>query len=147
MKKQFSIITSVLLLTLIAITSSSCKSTPQKQGNSKEESSEMITKASNLSEVEVYYFHATRRCATCEAVEEVTKEALAEEFGKDISFNSINREEQTDHPLIKKHNISGQTLLIVKGNQTENLTNFAFMNARTNPEKLKTKIKETIESL
>jgi len=146
MKNKFSIITSALLLTLIAITSSSCNSTPKKQDN-KEESPEMTSHVSDLSDVKVYYFHATRRCATCEAVEEVTKEALAEEFGEDISFNSINREEQKDHPLIKKHNISGQTLLIVKGNESEDLTSFAFMNARTKPEKLKTKIRETIESL
>jgi hypothetical protein len=80
-------------------------------------------------------------------VEEVTKETLAEKYGETVSFHSINREEKKDHPLIKKHNVSGQTLLIVKGDKAENLTNYAFMNARTNPEKLKAKIEETVESL
>ena len=28
--------------------------------------------------IEVYYFHYTRRCITCNAVETVTKEAIAE---------------------------------------------------------------------
>lgn len=146
MKKRLSTVASLLVLTIMVITSSSCNSTAQKQ-DKKPETSEETSKVTDLSGVEVYYFHATRRCATCEAVEEVTKEALSENYGEDVSFNSINREEQKDHPLIKEHNISGQTLLIVKGNASEDLTNFAFMNARTNPEKLKSKITETIESL
>lgn len=98
-------------------------------------------------ETMVYYFHATRRCATCQAVENATKEALAEYFGEEITFTSINREEDKDNPLIEKHNINGQTLLVIKGEKVVNLTNDAFMNARTKPEKLKEKIKATIETL
>jgi hypothetical protein len=97
--------------------------------------------------VEVYYFHATNRCVTCEAVEAVTKEALKQYYGDQITLKSINREEDKDNPLIEKHQISGQTLLILKGDKAENLTNFAFMNARTKPEKLKAKIKETIDKM
>lgn len=97
--------------------------------------------------VEVYYFHATNRCVTCEAVEAVTKEALKQYYGDQITLKSINREEDKTNPLIKKHQISGQTLLILKGEKAVNLTNDAFMYARTNPDKLKTKIKETIEKM
>ncbi|MFY9151658.1 MAG: nitrophenyl compound nitroreductase subunit ArsF family protein [Prolixibacteraceae bacterium] len=101
----------------------------------------------NILPVEVYYFHATNRCVTCEAVEAVTKEALKQFYGDQIVLKSINREEDKTNPLIKKHKIAGQTLLILKGDKAENLTNFAFMNARTNPDKLKKKIKETIEKM
>ena len=46
------------------------------------------------STVKGYYFHGTRRCATCKAVEEVTKEILNEYYAteladKTISFESI----------------------------------------------------------
>ncbi len=96
-------------------------------------------------EVTAYYFHATRRCATCEAVEKVTKEALQEYYGDKITFQSINRENETE--LTQKFNVSGQSLLIVKGTTVVNLTNDAFLNARTNPDKLKSKIKATIDEL
>jgi hypothetical protein len=100
-----------------------------------------------ISGVEVYYFHATNRCVTCEAVESVTREALKQYFGEQITLQSINRDENKDNPLIEKHQISGQTLLVIKGDKAVNLTNFAFMNARTKPDKLKQKIKETIEKM
>jgi hypothetical protein len=101
----------------------------------------------SVENVKVYYFHATRRCATCEAVESVTKEALKENYGEKVAFQSINIEEDKDNPLVKKYEISGQTLIIINGDNSKNLTNFAFMNARTRPEKLKVKIKSTIDSM
>ncbi len=97
--------------------------------------------------VKAYYFHATRRCVTCQAVEAVTKEALKEYYGDQVSFQSINREEDSKNPLIEKYKISGQTLLIVKGDKVINLTNEAFLNARTKPDKFKAKLKSTIESI
>lgn len=97
--------------------------------------------------VEVYYFHATHRCETCMAVEEVTKEALKQYYGDQVIFKSINSEEDKNNPLIKKYKVSGQTLLVTKGDKSEDLTNFAFMNARTRPDNLKTKIKETVDKM
>jgi hypothetical protein len=97
--------------------------------------------------IEVYYFHATNRCVTCQAVETVTKEALKQYYGDQITLKSINREEDKTNPLIGKYKIAGQTLLILKGDKAVDLTNFAFMNARTKPEKLKAKIKDTIDKM
>ena len=99
------------------------------------------------SDVEAYYFHATHRCATCQAVESVTIEALKEYYGEKVSFQSINREKESDNPMIEKYKISGQTLLIIKGDKVVNLTNDAFMNARSNPDKFKAKIKSTVDSM
>ncbi|WP_010421629.1 nitrophenyl compound nitroreductase subunit ArsF family protein [Anaerophaga thermohalophila] len=143
MKKALSTLTFFMLLAVVSVTAQCCNSSAQKSDSSQSQQEE-VTKASD---VKVYYFHATRRCATCQAVEKVTKEALAEKYGDAVSFESINLEEKKNHPLIEKHNVSGQTLLIIKGDKAENLTNYAFMNARTNPDKLKSKIEETIESL
>jgi len=80
-------------------------------------------------------------------VEAVAKEAIEEYYGDKVSYVVINREEDKDNPLVKKYEISGQTLLIVKGEKAVNLTNEAFLNARTNPDKLKVKIKSTIDSM
>ncbi|MBT4400042.1 MAG: hypothetical protein HN686_01810 [Bacteroidetes bacterium] len=101
----------------------------------------------NSKDVKVYYFHATARCATCKAVEAVTQKTLKDSYGDKVSFTSINREKEKDNPLIKKYKVSGQTLLVVKGDKVVNLTNDAFLNARTKPEKLTSKIKSTIDKL
>jgi hypothetical protein len=98
-------------------------------------------------EVTAYYFHATRRCATCEAVEKVTSEILKETYGDKVSFKSINREEDKDNPLIEKYKINAQTLIIVKGDEMVDLTTNAFLNARSNPEKLEKKIKTTVDKM
>jgi len=43
--------------------------------------------------------------------------------------------------------VSGQCLLFVKGDEKIDLTSDGFMYARSNPEKLEEKIKETITNL
>ncbi|MBM3436360.1 MAG: hypothetical protein FJY07_09130 [Bacteroidetes bacterium] len=102
--------------------------------------------------VEVYYFHNERRCATCVAVEDESVKALNELYPQkmksgDITFLSVNIEDDANKALSDKFQISGQTLLIVKGSKQENLTNKAFMYATTKPEKLKKAIGEAIEKL
>jgi len=98
-------------------------------------------------EVQVYYFHATRRCATCEAVEKVSKETLKNTYGDQVSFVSINREEDENKAMVEKYKINAQTLIIVNGEDIKDLTANAFLNARTNPEKLEKKIKSTIDKM
>lgn len=102
--------------------------------------------------IEVYYFHNTRRCATCEAVESVTKSALKENYAEQmengkITFQSLNVEDDANEPLARKLKVSGQTLLFVKDGKRKDLTNDAFMYARTNPEKLTNKIIKTVDAL
>lgn len=97
--------------------------------------------------IEVYYFHNTRRCATCKAVEEVTKESIKELYGEKVSFMAYNLEDTNGSQKAELLGVSGQTLLIVNGETKINITNEGFMNARTNPEKLKEIIKEKINPL
>lgn len=102
--------------------------------------------------VEVYYFHFTRRCATCNAVENASIEALNEYFAKElkngtIKFISVNLDEDSGKEIGKKLEVAAQKLLIVSGDSKADLTNFAFMNARSKPDKLKNKIKEEINKM
>ena len=97
--------------------------------------------------IEMYYFHTSRRCATCNAVEEVSKETVKEYFANNVTFKSINLDEEEGESLAKKLRVSGQTLLIVAGKERIDLTNEGFMNAKNNPEKLKKIIKEKIDPL
>jgi hypothetical protein len=105
-----------------------------------------------VDKVEVYYFHYERRCATCMAVEEESQKALNELYPEkmktgEMTFLSVNIEEESNNALTEKYKVSGQTLLIVKGSKQENLTNTAFLYAKTNPDKLKKEIGEAIEKL
>ena len=122
--------------------------------NSQAQSSDVENKTTVVIEdrIDVYYFHNTRRCATCNAVEDVTKSTLEESYPEqmqngEITFQSLNIEEDVNEPLARELHVSGQTLLFVKNGKKKDLTNDAFMYARTNPDKLKEKILKTIDSL
>jgi hypothetical protein len=68
------------------------------------------------------------------------------EEGK-ITFNSLNLDEEDGKEIAETLEVSGQTLLIVKGRQHVNLTNDGFMNARSNPEKFHNILKEQLDEL
>lgn len=105
---------------------------------------------SSSGRIEAYYFHFTTRCVTCITVEEKAKaniEILYPEMvmqGK-ITFQSINLEDPSSKEIAKRLQVSGQTLLLVKGDQIINLTNEGFMYAVYEPEKFKAVIKEKID--
>jgi hypothetical protein len=109
--------------------------------------------ANELSEeVQVYYFHNTKRCATCNAVENETKIALELFYSEEmksgtIDFKSLNLEDEEGKEMAKALKVSGQTLLVIKGENQVNLTNEGFMNARTNPAKFHEILKTQIDKL
>ncbi|PLX13819.1 MAG: hypothetical protein C0597_11090 [Marinilabiliales bacterium] len=137
----------VLKFSIIAILFSGivCNSTHGKERKT-------TNKFLNQVKVEIYYFHYTRRCVTCMAVENVTKEALEEIYtsqlkNEDIVFKTINLDEADSEEIAEKLNVSGQTLLIVAGDKKENITTDAFLNARSHPDKLKDILKSKIDPL
>jgi hypothetical protein len=157
MKSKFNVIGLCLALALGSFFIQSCSSKANNTEkaeescctSAKEESAEAepcCSKSVEETAITAYYFHATRRCATCQAVEKVSKEYIEENYAGKVSFVSINREEEQNSELVKKYEIAGQTLLIVIGEEVINLTNEAFLNARTSPEKLQEVIKSTIDA-
>ncbi len=118
-----------------------CSSAKKELADDKPCCSQKVEEAS----AKAYYFHATRRCATCQAVEKVSKEYIEANYAEKVTFVSVNREEDQNKELVEKYKIAGQTLIIVLGEQVVNLTTDAFMNARSNPEKLEELIKTTID--
>ena len=102
--------------------------------------------------VEVYYVHMERRCATCQAVEEVTKTLLDEKYTEEIKsgklvFRSVNFEEKANKPIIQKLKVSGQALLLVSKKERIDLTDKGFLYARTEPDKLKAALISNIDRL
>ena len=135
--------TPTVLLMFVAMTLFACKAnTPQNQE----------TEAVISDDVQVYYFHNTKRCATCNAVEEETKIAL-QMFYEDqmnagtMEFTSLNLEEDEGEKMAQALKVSGQTLLVVKGKTHVNLTNEGVMNARTNPAKFHEILRAQIDKL
>jgi len=109
-------------------------------------------KASADQNIEVYYFHMSRRCNTCLAVESESEAALKNLYPEQmksglITFQGINLEEESSEPLAKKLEVSGQTLLIVKGDKKIDLTGDGFKYANTSPEKLQNSFKAAIDPL
>ena len=99
--------------------------------------------------VEVYYFHFTRRCETCRAVENESRKAVEELYTRALEegmiiFQSLNLEEEEGKQIASKFNISSQTLLVVRFGEKIDLTNEGFMYARTDPEKLKKALQDAI---
>jgi hypothetical protein len=101
----------------------------------------------NESAVKAYYFHTSRRCVTCKTVEKVSAESLKELYGDKIQLKSVNLDNKENEELAKSLEVGGQSLLFVNGNKKVDITTDGFMYAVREPEKLKAKIKETVESL
>jgi len=94
----------------------------------------------------VIYFHSNHRCATCMAVENVTKEAVDSYKGK-VPFYSVDITLDDSKALMKKYGIGVQSLVVVNKDQKIDLTSEAFMYARSNPDKVKASLKTTIDAL
>ncbi len=133
----------IMLIPMLFFTTGVISQTDEKS------SQEVITDAAK---VEVYYFHNTRRCQTCNAVEEVTVATIKEYYSKqydsgEITFQSLNLEEDSGEEAARELKVSGQTLLIIKDGKKKDLTNDAFMYAKSKPEKLKDKIHKVIGTI
>ncbi len=128
----------VAILLLVAL-NDACSAQSEKENKPEQ--------ISHAEKVHVYYFHYTRRCATCNAVEDVSQKAVSELYGNQVSFSGYNLDEKKGAEIGKELEVSGQTLLIVSGETKIDITNEGFFNARSNPDKLKAIIKEKIDPL
>jgi hypothetical protein len=97
--------------------------------------------------IEAYYFHFKTRCVTCRAVEAEAKADIESLYPGKSTFKAINLDDASSKPLADQLKISGQTLLVVKGDKKINLTNDGFMYATTNPVKFKAVIKQKVDAL
>lgn len=105
-----------------------------------------------VNRVEVYYFHYTRRCVTCQAVETETLKSIQklfpEQFKKGlITFKSLNLDEKTTEALTKKCKAEGQALLVISNNKRFDLTEQGFMYAKNQPDKLTDELNKVIQPL
>lgn len=125
--------------------------------NAKEETAAQVQdKATAKDHVEVLYFHGKQRCATCMAIESNTKAAIEENFADqakngEVVLKVIDISKQENEKKAEKYEVTWSSLFVVKykdGQEThENMTEFAFGNARKAPEVFKAGVIKTINEM
>ena len=106
--------------------------------------------------VEVLYFHGKQRCATCQAIENETKALIDSQFadavksGK-VRFRVVDITKAENETLADKYEITWSSLVIVNYNngseKAENLTQFAFANARSKPAQFREELAAKINQM
>lgn len=137
--KQFTLLATVLVVVLCSI---SCNG----QVNKKE-----VAQTVTSSKVSVYYFHFTRRCVTCMAVEENARKAVEALYPIEVksgeySFTSLNLDETSTKGIADKLGVGGQTMMVVRGDKKLNITSAVWMAAH-DLDKMKVEIKSGIEKV
>lgn len=106
--------------------------------------------------VEVLYFHGKKRCATCMAIEKNTKDVIETQFADELEngtviFRIIDISEPENEKIADKYEVTWSSLFVSQwkdGKETyENLTEYAFANARTSPDIFKSGLTEKINEL
>lgn len=101
--------------------------------------------------VEVYYFHFTRRCKTCIAVEDNAKKAVEALYADKVkngtyTFKGLNLDDASTDAIAKKLGVGGQALLVVSGKNKVDITSKGFMNAN-DLEKMKEEVKKAVDNV
>ncbi len=103
--------------------------------------------------VEVLYFHGAQSCASCKAIERTTEELLEEyedAIGRgDVLYSNLDL---IDHEArAERYGIIWSSLLVIDydndGNeQVTDLTDYAYTDVMTDSERLKTRLRTTIDN-
>lgn len=106
--------------------------------------------------VEVLYFHGKQRCATCIAIEKNTQAVIdslqtTSSGHTGLTFRIIDISKAENEKLARKYEVTWSSLFLVRhknGQETaENLTEFAFKNARKSPETFQVELAKKIHEM
>lgn len=104
--------------------------------------------------LQIVYFHAKYRCATCTSIEENTKKTLNTYFATQLKDGTIKLQvldvsESKNEKMAEKYEASGSSLFLTKLNGTKetttDFTNFAFSYSHNQAEKFIAGLKAEIE--
>ena len=106
--------------------------------------------------VEVLYFHGKQRCATCIAIEKGTQEVMEKDLADavrkgEVKFRTIDISREENEAVAEKYEVTWSSLFVVKHKDgveaVENLTEFAFGDARKSPEVFKAGVMKTVREM
>lgn len=121
-----------------------------------EASSTNAVEVSQNDYVEILYFHGKQRCATCIAIEKYTKEVLQNEYADEVKngkvkLRIVDISKKENEALADKYEVTWSSLFVVKHGKKsevkENMTNFAFTNARKYPDTFKSGLVKKIDQM
>jgi len=111
---------------------------------------------SSATPVELLLLHSKKRCITCKAIEDETKNVLNGELadlakeGK-VSLKVIDLSSDQGKELAKKFKVSWTSLFLIDNTGNEeialDITKFAFANARNNPDAFKKEIQDKVRNI
>jgi hypothetical protein len=72
---------------------------------------------SQKEQVVVYYFHGNFRCVTCKKLEQYSQDAVAQNFGSEVSsgrvvFKEVNVDEKANQHFVKKYGLYTKSLVL-----------------------------------
>ncbi len=136
----------ILTAAIFSFTIISCGGEAQSTNGKEEKAAQEEQLVLGTHKVEVYYFHADRRCPSCNAVENVAKQTVTEQFAnnEDVKFFSINFDRSHNKEIAAKYDIKWSSLIIVSGEKLMDLTLEGFQHAGTNPEIFEKEIVQVI---
>lgn len=150
----------ILFLMSVCLMAASCSLNSNSKNEagiqSQQEASSSNQHATTQDRVEVLYFHGKQRCATCMAIESNTREAMEANFSEqmkkgNVVFRSIDISKKENEKIAEKYQVTWSSLFIVKykdGQESyENMTKFAFENARKSPDTFKSEIVKTVQNM
>ena len=138
--KKITIIMMAVLLSTATISACAGNNTPE----SKKE-----TVAKQKAAVEIIYFHGKQRCKTCIAIEKETKALVEGELvelvkkGK-VKFRIVDFSTDEGKKIASKYRVTFSSLFVVTPKGAEDLTRFAFANARSNAEGFRKELKDKV---
>lgn len=145
----------VLFILMAAITLTSCGSTNENKTNAAETSADASVNSSEAASIAsadpatvyVYYFHGKQRCKTCIAVQNSAQETVNRMYGDNqkVQFLEIKTDEAENKELVDMYGVTWNALIVAKGDDHIDLTQYAFANAVSNPEDLGEKLKGEVE--
>lgn len=139
MKKITNIMMAVLLSTA-TITACAGNNTPETKKE---------TVAKKESPVEIIYFHGKQRCMTCMAIEKETNALVEGELAEQVKagkvkFRVVDFSTEEGKNIAAKYKVTFSSLFVVTPKGAEDLTRFAFANARSNAEGFRKELKDKV---
>lgn len=138
--KKITIIMMAVLLSTATISACTGNNTPE----SKKE-----TVAKQEAAVEIIYFHGKQRCKTCIAIEKETKALVEGELAElvkkgKVKFRIVDFSTDEGKKIASKYRVTFSSLFVVTPKGAEDLTRFAFANARSNAEGFRKELKDKV---
>ncbi len=91
---------------------------------------------------QVIYFHTKKRCITCNAIEQLSKEVVDSLNNNKIIMRVIDISK--NEAIADKYEVTWSSLILDKGGKTKNLTDMGFSFAKNQPQQFKAKLVEAI---